>query len=52
MKDQLMALMTALVQQKNKLVLTLVKQIKIFVLSLYDNGDEIYLYVNKADLQI
>ena len=46
MKDQLMVLMIALVQQKKKLVLTLVNLIQ----SLQYNGDESYLYVSKIEI--
>ena len=48
MKEQLNVLMIALVQQKKKLVLTLVKQIQ--NVSLHYNGDESYLHINKTEM--
>ena len=45
-----MILKKALVQQRKSLVLTLLKQTPKFALSLHQNGDENYLYVNKTEI--
>ena len=49
MKDQLLVLMEASVQQRKSAVLILVKQTK-FCLSLHYNGESSYLFVNGKEI--
>ena len=49
MKDQLLVLMEAPVQQRKSVVLILVKQTK-FCLSLHYNGESSYLFVNGKEI--
>ena len=50
MENQLTKLMVVLVEQRKKLVLTLVKQRQVFVWIMHYNGVSCYLHLNKTKI--